>query len=220
MTLDQHKAATPSAPSGSANGPKPPPRGPETQDLAARDLVEQAPFMKALLADARMAAAHRGERHEFRSRLDGVLQALRLMLQTDAFLALVAYRVKVRLRARGVPVLPWIAHRIAMASSQVSIADTAVVHPGVLIPHGQVVVEGAVEIEPFVTLQPWVTLGPLRGDVAGPRIRMTAIIGTGAKVLGAIEVGAGARVGTNSVVVDDVPPNTTVVGMPAQAVAD
>ena len=173
-----------------------------------------------MLADARMAAAYRGERHEFRSRREGVLQALRLMFQADAFLGLAAYRMKVRLRARKIPVLPWIAHRVSVAFGQISIDDEAVVHPGLLIPNGHVVISGNVEIQPFVTLHPWVLLGPIAGETAGPSIGPTAVIGTGAKVLGDIEVGAGARVGTNAVVLDSVPPNTTVVGMPAQPVAE
>jgi serine O-acetyltransferase len=177
-------------------------------------------FKEALLADARLAAALRGERHEFRSQLDGVLQALRLMLQTDAFLALAAYRAKARLQALGIPVLPAIAQRLAMVTAQVSIADTAVVHPGVFIPSGQVVVYGVVEIQPGVRLLPWVTVGPIGGGYVGPRIGPGVQIGTGAKVMGDIEVGANARVGVNAVVLDDVPPNTTVVGMPAQPVTD
>lgn len=177
------------------------------------------PFLDALLADARVAAAYRGERHEFRSRLDGVLQALRLMAKTDAFLALAAYRGEVSLRARGIPALPWIARRIAIVSAQIAIAETAVVHPGVFIPNGQVVVYGIVEIQPFVTLLPWVTIGTIGGGLVGPTIGARAHIGTGAKVLGNVEVGANARVGTNAVVLDDVPADTTVVGMPARAIA-
>ena len=176
------------------------------------------PFLEALLADARLAAVYRGERHEFRSSLDGLLQALRLMLQTDAFLALSAYRMKARLQALGIPVLPWFAHRLAMVSAQVSIADAAVVQPGVFIPNGQVVIYGLVEIQKGVTILPWVTVGPIGGGFIGPSIGPAAQIGTGAKVLGEIEVGAGARIGTNAVVLDDVPPNTTVVGMPAESV--
>jgi serine O-acetyltransferase len=180
----------------------------------------QPAFFEALLADARVAAAYRGERHEFRSRLDGVCQALRLMLQTDAFLALSAYRLKTRLQALGIPVLPWIAHRLAMVSAQISIADTALVHPGVFIPSGQVVVYGLVEIHSGAILLPWVTVGPMGGGVRGPTIGPYARIGSGAKLMGEIEVGANARVGTNAVVLEDVPPNTTVVGMPARAITD
>jgi serine O-acetyltransferase len=178
------------------------------------------PFMEALLADARIAAAYRGERHEFRSRFDGVLQALRLMLHTDAFFALAAYRAETSLRTHGIPVLPWVAHRLAMVSAQVSIAETATVHPGVFIPNGQVVVNGFVEIRSGAALHPWITVGPTGGAVEGPRIGAFAVIGTGAKVMGDIEIGPNARVGVNAVVLDDVAANTTVVGMPAEAVAE
>jgi serine O-acetyltransferase len=177
-------------------------------------------FLRTVLADARIAAAYRGERSEFGSRLDGCLQALRLMLQTDAFLGLAAYRLKTSLHARGIPVLPWIAHRLAIMFGQISIADTVVVHPGVLIPNGQVVVYGEVEIQPTVTLHPWVTVAPIPGGTIGPTIGWGAQIGIGARVLGEIEVGRGARVGVNAVVLDDVEADTTVVGIPARSVAD
>jgi serine O-acetyltransferase len=177
-------------------------------------------FLNALLADARVAAAYRGERKEFRSRLDGLLQALRLMLQTDAFLALSAYRLKARLQALGIPVLPWLAHRLAIGSGQIAIAETVVVHPGVFIPHGQVVVDGIAEIHSGAILLPWAMLGPLGAGAGGPSIGPYALIGSGAKIMGEIEVGANARVGTNAVVLEDVPPNTTVVGMPARALTE
>jgi serine O-acetyltransferase len=177
-------------------------------------------FWEAVLADASLAAAYMGERHEFRSRLDGAYQVLRLTLQTDAFLALVAYRAKVSLLRRGIPLLPWIAHRVAMAVAQVSIAETVVVRPGVYIPNGQVVIFGVSEINPLVTIFPWVTIGPIAGGTAGPKIGPRARIGTGAKVMGDVEVGANARVGVNAVVFDDVAPDTTVVGMPASAVEE
>jgi serine O-acetyltransferase len=201
-----------------SGGPQRPAEGRET---GLREIAKRHPrFIGALLADARLALAARGERHEFRSRIDGVLQALRLMLETDAFLALAAYRMKARMQALGIPVLPWIAHRIAMASAQVSIADTVVVHPGILIPNGQVVVYGLVEIQPMTALLPWVTIAPIGASVVGPTIGWGARIGTGSKVLGEVEIGANARVAANAVVLDDVPPNTTVVGMPAAPVKD
>ena len=210
-----------SAPSDRGSATKPAQGAMDGAKTMMREVYSRhPPFMEAVLADARIAAAYRGERHEFRSRLDGVLQALRLMLQTDAFLALTAYRMKARLQALGIPVLPSIAHHLAIVSGQVSIADGAVVQPGVFIPNGQVVIYGLVEIEPGVTILPWVTVGPIAGGFIGPRIGPGSSIGTGAKVLGEIEVGPGARIGTNAVVLDDVPPNTTVVGIPARAAAE
>lgn len=208
-------------PIGPVNDSKPTQTAAEQRKASLDEVQSRQPaFLEALLADARVAAAYRGERQQFRSRLDGVLQALRLMLQTDAFLALAAYRLKARLQALGIPVLPWLAHRLAIVSGQISIADTAVVHPGVFIPNGGVVVSGLAEIHPGAILLPWVTLGPIGGGVRGPTIGPLAQIGSGAKVMGEVEVGASARVGTNAVVLNDVPPNTTVVGMPARPVTE
>jgi serine O-acetyltransferase len=171
---------------------------------------------EALVADARVALLHRGERCELRSRADAAFQVLRLIWSADAFLALALYRVKAALQRRGVPVLPQLAHRLAMATGQVVIGDPVVVHPGVYLLHGQVVIDGVVEIHPGVVIGPFVTIGLRPGDIAGPTIEQDVHIGTGAKVLGAVRVGAGSSVGANSVVVNDVQSGTTVVGAPAR----
>jgi serine O-acetyltransferase len=52
--------------------------------------------------------------------------------------------------------------------------------------------------------------------VTGPTIERYASIGTGAKLIGPVRIGAGARIGANAVVVDDVPAGATAVGVPAQ----
>ena len=172
----------------------------------------------ALAADARIAALYRGERHEFRSRLDLAVQILRLAWVSDAFLAQALYRVKARLQARRVPVLPRLAHRLAMASAQISIGDPVIVHPGVYVIHGQVVVDGLVEIHPGVAIAPFVTIGLRAGDVHGATIGRDVSIGTGAKIIGPVRIGAGARIGANAVVVDDVAAGATVTGAPARPV--
>ncbi|MGI8580245.1 MAG: serine O-acetyltransferase [Solirubrobacteraceae bacterium] len=173
---------------------------------------------EAVLADAKVTAAYRGERHEFRSRADAALQVLRLMWVADAFLAQALYRVKASLQRRGVPVLPRLAHRAAMALAQVSIGDPVVMAPGVYIVHGQVVIDGVVDIASGVVIAPWVTVGLRAGIVRGPNIEAGVSIGTGAKVIGPITVGAGAQVGANAVVVRDVGAGATVVGAPARPV--
>jgi hypothetical protein len=90
-------------------------------------------FSEAVLADARVAARCRGERHAFGSRADGVLQALRLAWASDAFAAQVAYRAKARLQALRVPVLPRLGHRVAITVAQVAIGDPVVIRPGIYI---------------------------------------------------------------------------------------
>jgi serine O-acetyltransferase len=170
----------------------------------------------ALREDARVTAMHRGERHQFRSQLDTVVQILRLAWVSDAFLAQALYRCKARWQALGVPILPRLAHRLAIALAQVSIGDPVVMQPGVYIVHGQVVADGLVEIGAGVVISPFVTIGLRAGNVTGPKVQANVSIGTGAKLVGPVLVGAGAQIGANAVVVDDVPAGATVVGAPAR----
>jgi serine O-acetyltransferase len=171
---------------------------------------------EALLADARATARHRGERDHFRSRLDAAVQLLRLAWVSDAFLAQALYRAKARMQALGVPLLPRVAHRLAMLVAQVSIGDPVVVRPGIYILHGQVVIDGTVEVGSGVTIAPWVTIGLRAGNYQGATIERDVSIGTGAKIIGPVRIGEGATIGANAVVVDDVPAGATVVGVPAR----
>jgi serine O-acetyltransferase len=177
---------------------------------------EQLHLLETVLADARITAAHRGERFEFTSRLDGLLQAARLAVVTDSFLALVMYRLKARLRTAGVPAIPALAHRLAIVLGQVSIGDPVVMEPGVYLPHGQVVIDGMVEIGRGTTIAPFVTIGLVASNFQGPTIGRRVSIGTGAKILGPVRIGSNATIGANAVVVDDVAAGATVVGVPAR----
>jgi serine O-acetyltransferase len=174
---------------------------------------------EALVADARVTAHYRGERYEYRSGLDAAIQIIRLAFVSDAFAAQALYRVKARMQALGVPIVPRVAHRLAMILGQVSIGDPVVIEAGIYILHGQVVIDGLVEIAAGATIGPFVTIGLRAGDYQGARIERDVSIGTGAKVIGPVRIGAGARIGANAVVVDDVPPGATVVGAPARPVA-
>jgi len=102
------------------------------------------------------------------------------------------------------------------------------IHPGArlgrrfIIDHGMGVVIGeTAEIGDDVYIYHQVTLGGTSSEHGKrhPTIGNNVIIGAGAKVLGAIEIGDNARIGANAVVVAAVPVNTTVVGIPARAVA-
>jgi serine O-acetyltransferase len=171
-------------------------------------------FRDAVLADTRMALLFRGEPGG--SRLVLLLQVLRLSLVSDAFLGQVLYRAKARLQARGIPILPALAHRGAVSFGQVIVGDPVIVHAGVYLPHGQVVIDGLVEIQSGTHIRPWVTIGLREGDPRGPTIGRNVKIGTGAKIIGPVHIGDGATIGANAVVVDDVPVRATVAGIPAR----
>jgi serine O-acetyltransferase len=113
--------------------------------------------------------------------------------------------------------------------SQFSRAMTGIeIHPGarlgrgVFIDHGMGVVVGETStVGDNVTMYQGVTLGGT-GKERGkrhPTVEDNAVIGVGASVLGAVTIGEGARVGAGSVVLKDVPPHATAVGMPARAVS-
>jgi serine O-acetyltransferase len=172
-------------------------------------------LLEALVADAKVAAAYRGERSEFRSLTDALVTIVRLAWSSDAFFAQGLYRAKARLQALGVPLLPRVCHRLAMVFGQVQIGDPVVIAPGLYLLHGQVVIDGFTEIGAGAAIAPFVTIGLRQGEINGPTIGDGVQIGTGAKVLGGITVGDGATVGANAVVIHDVPPGETATGVPA-----
>jgi serine O-acetyltransferase len=177
------------------------------------------PFVAAVLADARITAANRGDRYEYRSTADAAMQALRLAFVSDSFLAQALYRAKARCQSRHIPVLPGVLHHLAMTTGQICIGDPVVVAAGVFIPHGQIVVDGMTDIASGVMLGPFVVVGLVTGEVRGPTIGARTRIGVGAKVLGPIVVGADAIIGANAVVISDVPAGATAVGVPARTVS-
>ena len=117
---------------------------------------------------------------------------------------------------------------VARLSSHISRFLTGIeIHPGArigsgfFIDHGMGVVIGETsEIGENVTLYHGVTLGgtSLKKEKRHPTLGDNVIVGAGASVLGPIKVGDNARIGSGSVVVEDVPPNTTVVGIPGKVV--
>lgn len=135
--------------------------------------------------------------------------------------ALLSHRVAHALHTAGVPVLPRFIALISRALTGIEIHPAAQIGEGLFIDHGSGVVIGeTAEIGKDVTLYQGVTLGGT-GFATGkrhPTVQDNVTIGSGAKLLGPITVGHGAKIGANSVVITDVPPNSTVVGNPGHPV--
>jgi serine O-acetyltransferase len=135
--------------------------------------------------------------------------------------ALLAHRVAHALYDAGVPVLPRMLAVVARSLTGIEIHPAATIGDGFFIDHGMGVVIGeTAEIGNDVTLYQGVTLGGT-GFATGkrhPTVQDNVTIGSGAKMLGPITVGHGAKIGANSVVIHDVPPNSTVVGNPGHPV--
>jgi serine O-acetyltransferase len=147
---------------------------------------------------------------------------LDVVLSYPGFHALTMHRFTHRLYQAGIPILPrWLSH-VARFLTGIEIHPGATVGERVFIDHGMGVVIGeTAEVGDDCTIYQGVTLGgtSLARTKRHPTLGRSVIIGAGAKVLGAITVGDGARVGSGSVVVRDVPANATVVGIPAHVVA-
>jgi serine O-acetyltransferase len=174
------------------------------------------PFKQAVMADLALEPRFSGGRGKPGTRMARYAGVVRAVLTSDAFGALVCYRIKATCQRRGIPVVPHVAHRAALIWAGIAIGDPVVLHPGVRLMHGHIVIDGFAEIHPGVQIRPFVTIGRRGATLRAPTIGPNVTIGTGAKVLGPVTVGAGARIGANAVVLHDVSARTTVVGAPAR----
>src|SRR5262245_7888207 len=135
--------------------------------------------------------------------------------------ALLAHRAAHALLEAGVPVLPRIIAYASRAVTGVEIHPAARIGREFFIDHGAGVVIGETAVIGYrVTLYQGVTLGGTgfqRGK-RHPTLGDNVTVGSGAKLLGPIAVGDNAKIGANTVVVEDVPPGATVVGNPGHPV--
>ena len=135
--------------------------------------------------------------------------------------AIWAHRLSHRIWERGFKLLArWIS-QIARRSTGIEIHPGATIGRNLFIDHGMGVVIGeTAEIGDNVTLYHGVTLGGtnLQKQKRHPTIEDHVVIGAGAKVLGAITIGAHSRIGANAVVVKPSPPNSVIIGVPGQII--
>ncbi len=121
-----------------------------------------------------------------------------------------------------IPLLPRLISHISRFITGIEIHPGAKIGKGFFIDHGMGVVIGETAIiEDDVTLYQGVTIGgtgPEKGK-RHPTLKKGVVVGTGAKILGNIILGQNVKVGASSVIVNSVPDNCTVVGIPGRVVS-
>lgn len=144
-----------------------------------------------------------------------------ILLTYGGVQAVLAHRISHALDEVGIPLAPRVLSNVVKVVTGVEIHPAAKIGRGLFIDHGAGVVIGETsEVGDDVTMYQGVTLGGT-GFARGkrhPTIGPEVMIGSGAKLLGPIEVGARSKIGANSVVIHDVPENATVVGNPGHPV--
>lgn len=184
--------------------------------IAIREVFEEAYLLEPAITDAAIE-----DIKAVVNRDPAVTDYLTVLIHFKGFQSIQVHRLAHYLWQQG-------RHQLALfLQSRNSEAYGVDIHPaarigkGVMFDHatGIVVGETAV-IEDNVSVLQNVTLGGT-GNESGdrhPKIRQGVMLGSGAKVLGNIEIGEGSKVGAGSVVLNDVPPHVTVVGVPAKVV--
>ena len=146
---------------------------------------------------------------------------LEVILTYAGFHALLIYRIAHWLKGYGVPFVPRALSQLARWLTGIEIHPSAKIGTGFFIDHGMGVVIGeTAEVGDYVTLFQGVTLGGT-GKERGkrhPTLGNHVVVGAGAKILGGIKIGDNVKIGANSVVIKNVPPNSTVIGVPARVI--
>lgn len=184
--------------------------------IALREIIEEAYQSKPSII---ISASY--DIHAVRHRDPAVDRYSTPLLYLKGYQALQSYRITHYLWQQG---------RKAIAiylQNQISVAFDVDIHPAAKIGHGimfdhatGIVIGETSVIENDVSLLQGVTLGGTGKETGDrhPKIREGVMIGAGAKVLGNIEIGKYAKIGANSVVLQEVPEYTTVAGVPAKVI--
>lgn len=146
---------------------------------------------------------------------------IEVILAYPGFHAIFLHRVNHILWSSEIPVIPRLLSHVARFLTGIEIHPAAKIGPGFFIDHGMGVVIGETsEIGEDCLLYQGVTLGGT-GKEKGkrhPTLGNNVVVGTGAKILGAITIGDNAKIGANAVVLDSVPEYSIVVGVPGKVI--
>lgn len=147
---------------------------------------------------------------------------LEVLISYPGIKAVLLYRISHFFWKLGMPFIPRYISDIARQLTSIEIHPGAEIGSDFFIDHGSGVVIGeTTEIGNNVTLYAGVVLGgtSLEKTKRHPTLGDNIVVGTGAKVLGPVTIGDNVRVGANSVVVNDIPPNSVVVGVPGRIIS-
>lgn len=151
----------------------------------------------------------------------GPLAPIEVALTYPGFHAILLHRITHVVYRSGLPFLPRVLSMLNRFLTGIEIHQAARIGPGFFIDHGMGVVIGeTAEVGEDCMLFHGVTLGGTgkKGGKRHPTLLDGVVVGAGAKILGAITVGRNSYIGGNSVVLQDVPDNSTVVGIPGRVV--
>jgi len=188
-------------------------------DLPALQLREV--IREAYIADPQMAVMAVRDMRVVRERDPACRTYLQPFLYFKGYGGLQAYRIAHWLWKQEREILAYYLQSRVSELFAVDIHPAAEIGAGVFIDHAHGIVIGETAVvEDDVSMLHSVTLGGTgkEGGDRHPKIRRGVMIGAGAKVLGAIEVGEDARIAAGSVVLEDVPARCTVAGIPARPI--
>ena len=191
---------------------------PTLTEVFLRDVIDDS-----MAADASIGASIRADLQAFRERDPACTRYSVPLLYFKGFHAIQTYRIGHFLWHQGRSELALYLQSRVSEVFAVDIHPAAQIGSGILLDHatGLVIGETAV-VGDHVSLLHEVTLGGT-GKATGdrhPKIRSGVLIGSGAKILGNVEIGEGAKVAAGSMVLNDVPAHCTVAGVPAQPVGE
>jgi serine O-acetyltransferase len=180
-------------------------------------------FSEVFEADASLGEQVRADILAITERDPACLDLLCPVLYFKGFQALTCYRIAHRLWNQGRQHMALYLQSLISEVFAVDIHPAARIGSGILLDHATSFVAGeTATIADDVSILHEVTLGGTgkeRGD-RHPKVASGVLIGAGAKLLGNIKIGACARIGAGSVVLSDIPPHCTAVGVPAKVIGE
>ena len=136
---------------------------------------------------------------------------------TDGTTAMLLYRLMQAAQREGLTPLAMLCNKLNSICCRCIIGRGATFGPRFVLIHSDgVVINSDVVGGSDIKLEHQVTIGAEKGQT--PRLGNGVFVGAGAKIIGAVTIGAAAKIGANAVVTKDVPPGATAVGIPARII--